>query len=135
MDHAREDWRSDELRSIQRNLRPTVGAETVAVTSFMTIMREGHIETIREIKARAEDMWNTRDELMDEVLEGDLDVILTRNFDVVDTSNGDTPMPDAPDALSDAMSASDTSSKSSTKTVSSNEAMKEAEPLPINKLA
>ncbi|KAI2500322.1 hypothetical protein MHU86_14130 [Fragilaria crotonensis] len=67
VDQGREDLRSSELRTIQLNISPIVGAETVAVTSFMTILREGRIEAIREIKARAEDMWNTRDELMDEV--------------------------------------------------------------------
>ena len=127
MNHAREDLRSDELRTIQRNLSPTAGAETVAVTSFITILREGRIESIREIKARAEDMWNTRDELMDEVdLEDDLNLIKTSNFDVMDRSNGDTPMPNAPDALSDAMSESDASSKRSTKTISSNDTMDDA---------
>jgi hypothetical protein len=45
---------------IQLNLSPGDSALTVIVNDFMTILGEGRIDALREIKARAEEMSNER---------------------------------------------------------------------------
>jgi hypothetical protein len=112
VDQGREDLRRAELVPIKQNLSPDVQGMTVAVSGFLTILREGRIEILREVKARADDMGNTKDELMDE-----------DDCDVIEKTDGDTPMPNASDALS---TTSETSSKMSIQSISSNERMEDA---------
>lgn len=64
VDQGRDDLRFLELGMIQLNLCPedphpeSVVAQAITVTHFMAILRNGVIETYREMKALAEDMSN-----------------------------------------------------------------------------
>ena len=65
VDQKEGDLIRGELEMIQLNLRR---AQTVFVTPFMTILREGTIETLRDMKALADVMLNNRVEKMDVVI-------------------------------------------------------------------
>lgn len=83
-----------ELEMIQVNLRL---APTVFVTPFMKILRDGTIETLREMKALADDMLNNKVEKMDENdAEREPVVIVAKS----PPSDGDTSMGNASDDMS-----------------------------------
>ena len=104
VDQGRDNLRRSELGSIQENLSR---AQTVFVTPFMTILREGTIETLRDMKALADVMLNNRVEKMDVV-------IVAKS----PPSDGDTSMGNASDRMSDVSAESDSESDKSIKSAS-----------------
>ena len=60
VDRGRDDLRHGQLAMIQSNVCPDGSALTVIVNDFMTILGEGSIDALREIKARAEELSNER---------------------------------------------------------------------------
>jgi hypothetical protein len=60
LNRGRDDLKRAQLAMIQLNLSPGDSALTVIVNDFMTILGEGRIDALREIKARAEEMSNER---------------------------------------------------------------------------
>jgi hypothetical protein len=69
-DGCREDSRTYVLDMIVSLLDVAAGHSLLNLdivgTPFMTILRDGPIETLREMNARAEELWNMRDESMAE---------------------------------------------------------------------
>jgi hypothetical protein len=104
VDQKEGDLIRGELEMIQLNLRR---AQTVFVTPFMTILREGTIETLRDMKALADVMLNNRVEKMDVV-------IVAKS----PPSDGDTSMGNASDRMSDVSAESDSESDKSIKSAS-----------------
>ena len=60
LNRGRDDLKRAQLAMIQLNLSPGDSALTVIVNDFMTILGEGRIDALREIKARAEELSNER---------------------------------------------------------------------------
>lgn len=119
VDQGRKDLRHSQLGVIQQNLSPHGHTITAAVSGFLTILRKGPIETLREMEARAEQMWNERDHHMAES----------------DSDDGDTLMGEASDAIFHSSgSDSDNSRRSANSVMSiqsnaSNITMEDAQPL------
>jgi hypothetical protein len=107
-DQGRDNLIRGELGMIQENLSR---AQTVFVTPFMKILRDGTIETLREMKALADDMLKNKVENMDE---RDAERERVINVPNAPPSDGDTSMGNASNDMSYTLeSDSDKSTRSS----------------------